>query len=159
MDYYKTTLHDFAIIGRLATQQEDETSVWMQQSWFEFEEHLMDLQPLVSYPLHEAVDCWGISSDQTEFLAPITTKGYYLAGIQVDKKSQAPKGWTYWELPDQEYLVVKTNVLTIDQSVQTLFEVILPKEQVRINGAIQEFYAATDTPGELWLYCPIEALD
>ena len=158
MDYYKKRIHDLAILGRLGRQQSDETSTWIQLLWFEFEQYLTELQPLFTQPLtEETVDCWGISSDQDTFLAPPEKEGLYLAGIQVKKGTVAPKGWTYWEIPDQDYLVLKTNVLLVDQTVKELFEVILPKEQVTLTGAIQEFYAATDTPGELWLYCPIES--
>lgn len=148
-------LTDFAVLGRKGVQYDTTPATWIQTLWFDFEQHVSELESVVTFSLAEdELDCWGLSSSP---FADIGTPQEYLAGIQVPKGAVAPPGWTYWEVPDREYVVVKTNVLLIDQTVTYLFEDYFPKAGIELIDAIQEFYAAEDTPGELWLYCPIAA--
>ncbi len=103
------------------------------------------------------VGVWGAMSDSSMNFNPWEknfSEGYYLAGVECEKETAIPQGWTKWTLPGFRYLSVK-----VEKNYQLVMQQVLsdymPQHQLKLVGAIQEFYAPTEN-GQLYLYFPFE---
>ncbi len=84
----------------------------------------------------------------------------YLAGIEVEPGTEAPEGFTIWDIPNQTYAVIACTIPTIGEVYQFFYQEWLPKEGYqRADGPEFEFYPEnfenkeTDT---IYLYLPIK---
>lgn len=84
----------------------------------------------------------------------------YLAGIEVEPGTEAPEGFTTWDIPNQTYAVIACTIPTIGEVYQLFYQEWLPKEGYqRTDGPEFEFYPEnfenieTDT---IFLYLPIK---
>ena len=100
---------------------------------------------------------WGAMSDKAMNFLPWEnnfSEGYYLAGVEANPEAQAPQGWTKWTLPGFRYLCVK-----VENNYQLVMQHVLsdymPHHQMKLVGAIQEFYQPSEN-GQLYLLFPFE---
>ena len=98
---------------------------------------------------------WGLMSDTSSWLAPWQEVGRYLAGLEVPSDTPTPLGWTRWEMPAMEYLIVKTNEDKLAATMDKVFNEVMVTEGLQLVAAVQEYYEADFGPGEVVLYFPI----
>ena len=103
------------------------------------------------------VGVWGAMSNKAMTFLPWEnnfSEGYYLAGVECEHETPIPEGWTKWTLPAFRYLVAKVegNYQIVMQHVLSVY---MPQHQLKLVGAIQEFYQPSEN-GQLYLLFPIE---
>jgi len=85
----------------------------------------------------------------------------YLAGVQVKPGSQAPKGMTTWDVPEQTYAVIPCTVPTIMEAYKFYYKEWLPSVEYEACKGKPEFelypedYEGIET-GTMFMYFPIQ---
>ncbi len=97
-------------------------------------------------------------SDGENWLEPWQETGRYLAGVQVTTDNFPPVDWVRWQMPEMEYMVVKTNESNLNMMTEKMLREVLPENNVQLAAAIQEHYLPNFQEGEVELYFPIEPI-
>ncbi|MGD8566018.1 MAG: GyrI-like domain-containing protein [Candidatus Bathyarchaeota archaeon] len=91
---------------------------------------------------------------------PQTKEFDYLAGVEVNPDTKAPKGMTIWNIPDQTYVKITCTVPTIMKAVEFFQKQWLPNQGYQpVEGPEFEYYpeeyqnVETDT---MYMYFPIK---
>ncbi|MGD1819880.1 MAG: GyrI-like domain-containing protein [Pleomorphochaeta sp.] len=98
---------------------------------------------------------WGLMSDLSYSFKPWEdnfTKGLYLAGIEVDESTIAPKGWVKWTVPSFEYIIIKNED---NDSFNKGLE-YLKENNLSLVGAAHDFTAPQS--GDNFIYFPIRKI-
>lgn len=152
MQYQRVTKPAITLIGLTKSGAMADSATWIEESWLQLAAQLAAGKFLIN---DEVSHFWGAMTDRNHWLDPWLEQGTYLAGIEVPAGTPCPWTWTKWILPAQEYVVVRTTFTQIEEAVAFVFEEVSVQEQVRVIGAIQEYYGADFSPLEVALYFPI----
>ncbi|MDO4459082.1 MAG: GyrI-like domain-containing protein [Clostridia bacterium] len=105
------------------------------------------------------VACWGAMSDESMNFRPWTesfSRGYYLAGVEVNDSAEAPKGWTKWTMPARKYLVVDVEFETYMQTFTEVLSKVIPENGFELDGAVCDFTDPAN--GQNRLYFPVKEI-
>jgi len=101
------------------------------------------------------VGIWGLMSDLSYSFKPWEdnfTKGLYLAGIEVEDSTLAPKGWIKWTVPSFEYIIIKNdNNDSFNKGLEYLKE-----NNLCLVGAAHDFISPQS--GDNFIYFPIRKI-
>lgn len=151
-------LPEIAIIGKEGFCTEEANIV--QKLWKQANENFDEVLGLGMREKNgEFVGFWGAMSDETMSFMPWTnnfTRGYYLAGIEVNKDAQAPSGWKKWIMPARKYLVTE---VICEHYMETFMEVLeseIPSRGLRFSGAACDY--TEPSTGKNYIFFPVENL-
>lgn len=88
------------------------------------------------------VGFWGAMSDETMSFMPWTnnfSRGYYLAGIEVNRDVEAPEGWYKWVMPARQYLIVDVEMCSYMETFSEALQKIIPEMNLKLSGAVCDF--------------------
>lgn len=147
------------VIGKMGEGASNSNSTWIQELWDDANNHFNEIKDIAKLDKNgHLVGFWGVMTDIDELFLPWSWQGKYLAGCEVNKEAEAPKGWTKIVIPAFKYIAVKCK----KDEYQKVFEYItndyLPKHKYSLVGALQEFYDANDNYDTINLLFPIEFL-
>lgn len=130
----------------------------VQDVWQDANCHFDEVLPLAQKDAQgKVVGVWGAMSDRSMAFKPWEnhySEGFYLAGVECTPEAKAPGDWTRWVIPAFRYL--KIRVENNYREVMThILNDYLPKHQLSLAGAIQEFYDPSQN-GQLYLLFPID---
>lgn len=153
----KCTMPEFSVIGKEGSSELGEGFV--EKLWADANSHFYEVEELALKDEKGSIlGVWGLMSDLTKSFLPWEgfTKGYYLAGVQVDNDSVAPNGWVKWTAPSFEYLYIK-----VEEDYQESFRYVLDymkSNQINLAGAVFD-YQCPEEDGQLYLFFPIKRLE
>lgn len=151
-------LPEIAIIGKEGFCTEESNIV--QDLWKQANENFNEVSELgMKEKDGSFVGFWGAMSDETMAFMPWTnhfTRGYYLAGIEVDKDAEAPEGWKKWVMPARKYLVTEVMFEQYMDIFKDVLENQLPLNRVKLCGAACDY--TEPSTGKNYLFFPIEDL-
>ena len=158
MDIRIVDLPEIAIIGKEGFCTEEANIV--QELWQQANENFDEVSELgMKEKDGSFVGFWGAMSDETMSFMPWTnnfTRGYYLAGIEVNKDAEAPEGWKKWVMPARKYLVTE---VMFEQYMEIFMDVL--KNQLRSRRMILSVAACDYTEpstGKNYIFFPIKEL-
>ena len=105
------------------------------------------------------VGFWGAMSDETMSFMPWTnnfTRGYYLAGIEVNKEAQAPEGWKKWIMPARKYFVTEVMFENYMETFMEVLETEIPAKNMRLSGAACDY--TEPSTGKNFIFFPVQDL-
>ena len=137
MDIRIVDLPEVAIIGKEGFCTEESNIV--QELWKQANENFDEILELgMKEENGSFVGFWGAMSDETMSFMPWTnnfTKGYYLAGIEVDKDAEAPEGWKKWIMPARKSLVVEVMFEHYMETFNDVLENQIPLRNMKLSGS------------------------
>ena len=144
----------FSVIGKEGTTQDGEGFV--QRLWAEANARFGEVAPLAkTNDQGQLVGIWGAMSDLSGSFLPWEDNfsvGKYLAGVECREDAEVPDGWTRWNVPGYEYLVVKCeNETTFPDMIRYLSE-----NGISLAGAVHDF--TCPTTGENFMFFPVKKL-
>lgn len=149
-------LPEIAIIGKEGFCTEQANIV--QQLWQQANAHFDEVAGLGMREKNGGfVGFWGAMSDETMSFQPWTngfSRGWYLAGIEVNKDAQPPAGWKKWVMPPRKYLVTEVSPDRYMEVFTTVLETEIPRRNMRLSGAVCD-YICPGT-GSNFLFFPVE---
>ena len=138
----------YSVIGREGCTNDGEG--FIQTLWNDANAHFNEVSALAVQPL----TLWGAMSDLSGSLQPWEdnfSKGKYLAGIEVSSDAQPLQGWTKWDFPAYEALVLPMTETAFQEGLSCLAQ-----NGLSLALAVQE---RTDpTKNETLLVFPIKLL-
>lgn len=155
MDKRIVELPEIEIIGKLGLCTREHHVV--QELWKQANEHFFEVAELgMKEKDGSYVGFWGAMSDETMSFQPWTdrfSRGYYLAGVEVNHESVIPKGWTKWVMPARKYLMVEVT----PNQYQEIFEQVITQEipvmGFKLGGAVCDY--TKPATGQNYLLFPI----
>ena len=69
-------------------------------------------------------------------------EGTYLAGWEVDLRTQAPRGWSLWVVPESTFATTACTAATYGDARAYIHNQFLRSEDYEPAGAVHEFYPA-----------------
>lgn len=158
MDIKIVDLPEIAIIGKEGFCTEEENIV--QYLWKQANENFGEVLELgMKEKDGSFVGFWGAMSDETMSFMPWTngfSRGYYLAGIEVYKEAEAPKGWKKWILPARQYLVMEVEAERYMEIFKDGLTKQIPSIKKKLSGAVCDY--TEPSTGKNFLFFPIEDL-
>ena len=158
MDVKIVDLPEIAIIGKEGFCTEEENIV--QYLWKQANENFGEVAELgMKEKDGSFVGFWGAMSDETMSFMPWTngfSRGYYLAGVEVYKETEAPKGWKKWILPARQYLVMEVEAERYMEIFKDGLMNQIPSRKKKLRGAVCDF--TEPSTGKNFLFFPIEDL-
>ena len=103
------------------------------------------------------VGFWGAMSDETMSFLPWTddfSKGWYLAGIEVDEDTVVPAGWAKWIMPARKYLVTEVSPDSYAETFRNVINHLIPELGMKLAGAVCDF--TEPATGQNKLFFPME---
>ena len=103
------------------------------------------------------VGFWGAMSDETMSFLPWTddfSKGWYLAGIEVDEDTVVPAGWAKWIMPARKYLVTEVSPDSYAETFRNVINHLIPELGMKLVGAVCDF--TEPATGQNKLFFPLE---
>lgn len=154
MKLERVTKPSFSIIGKEGTTLDGEG--FIQKLWADANAHFSEVAPLAKRDANgNVIGIWGAMSDLSGSFLPWQENfsvGKYLAGVECRGDAQAPDGWTKWNVPGFEYLVVRCeNENTFPDMIRYLSE-----NGIALVGAIHDF--TCPATGENYMFFPIRKL-
>lgn len=143
----------FVVIGKEGSTLDGEG--FIQKLWDAANSHFHEIAHLAKKDENgNIVGIWGAMSDISHSFKPWEDdfrKGLYLAGAECVDYAEAPDGWTKWEIPSYEYIIVENNHGGFEDTIRQMKE-----EDIPLVGAVHEF---TDpATGKNYLYFPIKKM-
>ena len=158
MNIRTVKLPEIAIIGREGFCTKEANIA--QELWKQANENFSDVAELgMKEKDGSYVGFWGAMSDESMSFMPCTedfTRGYYLAGIEVHKDTEAPTGWTKWVMPARTYLAVEV----ADRPYMEIFSDVLnkqiPERNMKLSGAVCDY--TEPSTGKNFMFFPVEGV-
>lgn len=148
-------LPEIAVIGKEGFCTEQENVV--QDLWSQFQSHFGEVEPLGMREQDGSfVGFWGAMSDETMSFQPWTnhfSRGFYLAGVEVNGDAKAPEGWTKWVMPARTYLTVEVDFAHYMETFLAGLHQI-PAMGLKLRGAVCDYTRPSD--GKNYLFFPVE---
>jgi predicted transcriptional regulator YdeE len=152
----RVTLPAFYVVGKEGNGLAEEGPTWVADLWTLATKDFDEIEFMVADQEQADLQFWGLMSDGVNWLEPWQETGRYLAGVQVTGDDLPPADWVRWQMPEMEYMVVKTNEVNLTMMTEKMLTEILPENKVQLAAAIQEHYLPGFQEGEVELYFPIE---
>lgn len=141
MDIEIVEKEDFEVIGKVAEGESDKHSEWVLPLWQEFNKNIKEIITLVKVDENNNLSgIWGIMNDIDETFSPWNERGKYMAGVEVKKDSEAPKGWRKWYIKGGKFIKVKCNIENYSKVFTNVVENYAPKNGYIIVGNVMEYY-------------------
>ncbi|MDD3122872.1 MAG: GyrI-like domain-containing protein [Candidatus Izemoplasmatales bacterium] len=159
MDIKQCVKDAFSVIGKVELGNSQNGVEWIKELWKDANTNFDQVFMLAKKDdSGRPVGFWGAMSDETMSFLPWRdlTRGYYLAGVEVNEDAVPPKNWIKWHIPSFKYVCVKIEN-DYESVIQTVLYKYLPIHGLKLCGAIQEFNNPIEN-GQLYLYFPIERL-
>lgn len=133
---------------------------WILALWKELSEGFAQIGPLAQPAVDGRPLClWGAMRRDESFAPWENGEGEYLAGCQLSQRlteEHVPEGWDCWHLPQMLCLVVHCRQEEMAQATDLALGYYFPKEELRLEGAIQERYPAGISEGTVELCFPVK---
>ena len=133
---------------------------WILALWKELSEGFAQIGPLAQPAADGRPLClWGAMRRDESFAPWENGEGEYLAGCQLSQRlteEHVPEGWDCWHLPQMLCLVVRCRQEEMAQATDLALGYYFPKEELRLEGAIQERYPAGISEGTVELGFPVK---
>lgn len=141
MEIERIILDAFSVAGKETSTNDGEDSV--QKAWKETNEHFNEIYKIAKKDSEgNVLHCWGLMSDFNRKLLPWAdnfSKGLYLAGVEVEKDVEAPRGWTKWDVPKREYLRTKIENQNYQQTFQFMVNSYILDNGYEMIGAAFDY--------------------
>ena len=148
-------LPEIAIIGKEGFCTEKSNLV--QELWNQAHENFVEISELgMKEQDGSYVGFWGAMSDETMSFLPWThdyARGYYLAGIEVYKDTEAPEGWKKWIMPARKYLVMEVEFEHYMETFRDGLENQIPSRNMKLCGAVCDY--TEPSTGKNYLFFPV----
>lgn len=156
MEMRKCTKESFTVIGKEGSTKDGNDFIG--KLWEIANIHFNEVEPLAKKDKNNClVGFWGLMSDFSRKFNPWEenfTKGLYLAGVEVNDLSEAPKEWDKWVIPGFEYLYIPVSDDRAGDIKHAL--AYIAEKGERLVGAIQDFSDPRD--GRQYMYFPINKI-
>jgi len=156
MDVKIIELPEISIVGKegLCTKEKNVVS----DLWADANSHFAEVAHIgMKEKDGSYVGFWGAMSDETMSFLPWTenySRGYYLAGVEVNKDAIAPQGWKRWDMPARKYLVADVCPEQYGQIFSEVINEIIPKMNLKLSGAVCDY--TEPSTGKNKLFFPVE---
>jgi len=156
MNVFETKLGAFSVIGKEGSSVGDAGIA--QKLWKDANGHFPEIADLAIRNQDEAIGhTWGLMSDLNHQLLPWEdhfSTGLYLASVEVQANAVAPEGWTKWDIPEREYMVIEIEDGKYMEAFHSGIYFHLYHRRFRLSGAVCDY---TDIgTGKNYLYSPVE---
>lgn len=154
MTIEKCVKPSFTVIGKEGSTAEG--SGFIQKLWEDANAHFGEIEHLAKRDESgNLCGVWGAMTDLSRSFKPWQnnfSEGLYLAGLECEDSAEAPDGWTKWEIPAFEYLVVEC------RGLDTFPEMIayLNQNNIALAGAAHDF--TNPQTGKNYMFFPVKRL-
>jgi predicted transcriptional regulator YdeE len=124
----------FAVLGIEGSGPADKGPEWISPLWDTARGKIEEIRDLI------IGDGWGLMSAIDEPFGRWKERGKYLAGWEVRLETQAPQGWTMWEVPETTFATIACTTRTYGDAWRYFRDQFLPGEDYEAGGAVHEFY-------------------
>lgn len=144
----------FVVIGKEGSTKEGEG--FIQKLWDDANTNFNEVAHLTKRDNSgNILGIWGAMSDFSRSFNPWEndfSEGLYLAGVECNDNTEAPKGWSKWVIPGYEYLYVE------NEGRNTFPNVIkyLQENDIPLVGAVHDFNCPQTGKG--YMFFPIRRL-
>nr|WP_302598949.1 GyrI-like domain-containing protein [uncultured Cellulosilyticum sp.] len=144
----------FVVIGKEGSTKEGEG--FIQKLWDDANTNFNEVAHLAKRDNSgNILGIWGAMSDFSRSFNPWEndfSEGLYLAGVECNDNTEAPKGWSKWVIPGYEYLYVE------NEGRNTFPNVIkyLQENDIPLVGAVHDFNCPQTGKG--YMFFPIRRL-
>ena len=144
----------FVVIGKEGSTKEGEG--FIQKLWDDANTNFNEVAHLAKRDNSgNILGIWGAMSDFSRSFNPWEndfSEGLYLAGVECNDNTEAPKGWSKWVIPGYEYLYVE------NEGRNTFPNVIkyLQENDIPLVGAVHDFNCPRTGKG--YMFFPIRRL-
>lgn len=155
MEFLKCTMNAFSVIGKEGSTEDGEDFV--QKLWQEANSHFDELAPLAKRSEEGLAGFWGLMTGPKRQFEPWEdnfTKGFYLAGVEVEDGAQPPQGFTKWTVPAFEYIYCKAG-----GDYRQAFSgglAYLSENGLKLAGAVQDYTCPQEQ--QAYLFFPVKRL-
>ncbi len=154
MEVNKRIKKSFSVIGKQGSTEDGAN--FIKALWDEANSNFNEVACLAKKNKSDILaGIWGLMSDLSLCFKPWEnnfTKGLYLAGIEVDDATIAPKGWVKWTVPSFEYIIIKNeNNDSFNKGLE-----YLKANNLNLVGAAHDFTAPQS--GDNFIYFPIRKI-
>jgi len=148
----------FVVLGKESAGKSENAMEWITPLWKEAHEHFSEILSFAKKDVSgRLAGFWGAMTDMDRTDHPWRDgEGRYLAGCEAVEDAVAPEGWSRWRIPGFRYAVIRCTMRTYAEAIRCLTKEYMPRHGYLLMGAIQEYYAPGNAPGELELWFPIE---
>ena len=151
-------LPEIAVIGKAGFCTKEHSIV--QEVWQEANAHFSEVAELgMKEKDGSYVGFWGAMSDETMSFQPWKenfSRGWYLAGIEVNQEAEAPRGWVKWIMPARKYLVKEVQMEHYMKTFTETLKHTIPEKGLKLCGAVCDF--TEPSTGKNKLFFPVEAI-
>lgn len=154
MKMEKCIKESFVVIGKEGSTNDGEG--FIQKLWEEANSKFAEIEHMAKKDDNgNILGIWGAMSDFSRSFNPWEnnfSQGLYLAGVECNDDSEAPKGWTKWVIPSFEYIYVEK------KDNDTFPNVInyLQQNNIFLAGAVHDFNCPETGKG--YMFFPIRRL-
>lgn len=154
MHIEKITKPAFYVIGKEGSTEDG--SGFVQRLWAEANGHFAEVAELAKKDsCGGLIGIWGAMTDFSRSYQPWEdhfSKGLYLAGVECPEDSQAPAGWTKWQIPGFVFLRAECD----REDVFPRMIAYLQEQEIPLAGAVQDF--TCPKTGKNYMLFPISRL-
>lgn len=140
MNWRLVQLADFCVLGIAGQGPAAEGAQWVPLLWQEANDRFGEIAGLAYRDERGQLQLWGAMRGEDGSFRPWDTKGQYLAGVRVAPDTEVPAGWSLWHVPGGSYLAAPCTQAAMVTTISEVLHDILPREGLRLRGAIQEQY-------------------
>ena len=156
LNYNIVDLPKIAIIGKKGLCTKEKNIV--QDLWQQANSNFSDIAELgMKNADGSFVGFWGAMSDETMSIMPWAdgfSRGFYLAGVEVDEETAVPDGWVKWIMPARKYLVTEVQLENYGEIFEYVIKSLIPELGMKLAGAACDF--TEPATGQNKLFFPVE---
>ena len=156
LNYNIVDLPKIAIIGKKGLCTKEKNIV--QDLWQQANSNFSDIAELgMKNADGSFVGFWGAMSDETMSFMPWAdgfSRGFYLAGVEVDEETAVPDGWVKWIMPARKYLVTEVQLENYGEIFEYVIKSLIPELGMKLAGAACDF--TEPATGQNKLFFPVE---
>ncbi|WMJ89377.1 zinc ribbon domain-containing protein [Anaerocolumna sp. MB42-C2] len=155
MDMKYVYKEKFSVLGKLGQGAAENPWSWIKPLWDDANGNFTEIEGL-AIKNNGKTSIWGIMSDLDENFNRWDDKaGKYLACCEVKEETAAPVGWVKWDVPSQTYIVAASNQEEYLSVFHNVINDFIPKNNLKLIGAVHEHYPDPGNPDIVELYFPI----
>ena len=124
----------FSVLGIEGCGPIENAGEWIGPLWEKLIPNFSKIQSVV------IGDGWGVMSDSKIPFGQWQTEGKYLAGFEVAPGTEAPEGWSRWDIPGATYAVVQCTMKTYCEALEYVQKTYVPENDYEQTGASHEHY-------------------
>lgn len=150
-------INEFYVIGKEGSTIDDNEIV--KKLWDEANKNFKEIESiaLVDDVTGYFAGFWGLMSSINRDYMPWEnnySKGLYLAGVEVSKDKEAPKGWVKWVVPKREYVYIEVNDYAKDfkEAIEEL-----PKNNYELVGAVCDYTCPVEKKN--YMFFPVKKIN